>query len=233
MTKRILIIAAHPDDEILGCGGTVANLIKLGYEAYTVILGEGKTSRWNNAGIIESNNEIVSLRDEAIKANCALGIKDVFFFSFPDNRFDSVDLLDIIKEIENIKKRINPDIIFTHHYGDLNIDHQITYKAVLTSTRPMKGESVQSIYTFEIPSSTEWNSFNRETVFVPNIFYNISDTIDLKIKALSEYKSEMNLYPHPRSVQHVMEMSKVNGIRVGLDYSENFMLVRSIVDGGI
>jgi len=223
MTNRILIVAAHPDDEILGCGGTVAKLVQNGYEAYTLILGEGKTSR---EGATEQ--ELEQLNTELRKANEIIGIEEVFVRNFPDNAFDSVALLTIVKEIEAIISQIKPNIIFTHHIGDLNIDHQITHHAVLTATRPMTDQSVKEIYAFEVPSSTEWNFFTKETAFVPNVFVDITETIDLKVKAMAEYKSELREYPHPRSLQHISELAKVNGTKVGLGYSENFILIRKV-----
>ena len=224
MTKKILIVAAHPDDEVLGCFATVAKYIKQGYEAYTLILSGGKTSR----GEVEQS-EIEELRREMLESNKLIGIKEVFQADFPDNAFDSVPLLQIVKKIEEIKNKVKPEIIFTHHTGDMNIDHQLTHKAVLTATRPMAGECVKTIYSMEVPSSTEWNSFSKETIFTPNVFVEVSDTIDDKVKAMSVYKSELREYPHPRSLQFIKELAKTNGIKTGLKYSENFMLVRQIV----
>jgi LmbE family N-acetylglucosaminyl deacetylase len=198
MSKKILIIASHPDDEVLGCFGTVARLIKEGYEAYTLILGEGKTSRDEQRVIENKKDEIAELNIEIQKANDIIGIKKVFIESFPDNRFDSVDLLDIVKIISKVKEEVQPDIIFTHFGNDLNIDHRITYQAVLTATRPMEDEYVKEIYSFEILSSTEWN---YPLSFSPDTFFDISDTIDLKIKAMKEYTSELCKYPHPRSLK--------------------------------
>ena len=154
--KKILIVAAHPDDEVLGCFGTVAKLIKKGYEAYTLILSGGKTSRNNY-----SQADLDELKTETQKANAIIGIKKVFMADFPDNAFDSVPLLNIVKKIEDVKQEIRPEIIFTHHVGDMNVDHQITHKAVLTATRPMVDECVKTIYSMEIPSSTEWNSYSE------------------------------------------------------------------------
>lgn len=225
MNKTILIVAAHPDDEVLGCFGTVSKLIEKGYEAYTLILSGGKTSR----GEVE-HKELEILKDEMYKANASIGIKKVFQADFPDNSFDSVPLLSIVKEIEKIKNEIKPEIIFTHHIGDMNIDHQITHKAVLTATRPMENEPVKTIYAMEIPSSTEWNSYSKETVFIPNVFFETEDTINKKIAAMAEYKSELREYPHPRSLKHIKEQAKVNGTKTGLNYCESFMLIRSIYD---
>ena len=223
--NTILIIAAHPDDEVLGCFGTVARLIKRGYTAYTLILSGGKTSR----GEVKQS-EIEHLKEEMHQANNLIGITDVFQADFPDNAFDSVPLLSIVKKIEEIKLEIRPEIIFTHHIGDMNIDHQITHQAVLTATRPMREETVKQIFAMEVPSSTEWNMFNHNTAFIPNVFSDIENTIDLKIKAMSKYSSELREYPHPRSLQHIKELAKVNGTKVGLNYSENFILIRGIIN---
>ena len=224
MNKKFLIVAAHPDDEVLGCFATAAKLIKQGFIGYTLILSGGKTSRDN-----VDNEEIELLKIEMNKANNLIGIKQVFQADFPDNSFDAVPLLSIVKKIEEIKEFVKPDIIFTHHRGDMNIDHNLTYRAVLTATRPMKGECVKSIYSMEIPSSTEWNSYNKEDAFIPNVFVDVKDTIDIKVDAMSEYSSELREYPHPRSLKHIKELAKVNGVKVGLDFCESFVLVRNIL----
>ena len=223
MNKRILIVAAHPDDEVLGCFGTVARLINEGYEAYTLILGEGKTSREAQRNI--DNHELDILKNEIKNANDIIGIKEVFIKEFPDNRFDSVALLDIIKAIDEIKQQIQPDIIFTHYKDDLNIDHQVTYNAVITSTRPMEDESVKEIYSFEILSSTEWN---YPLTFSPDVYFDIEKTLDLKLKAMKEYKSELREFPHPRSLDGISLNSKYHGMRVGKNNVEAFKSVRII-----
>lgn len=223
--KKILIVAAHPDDEVLGCFGTVARLIKEGYEAYTLILGEGKTSRDDQRVVENKKDEIEVLNTEIQKANDTIGIKKVFVESFADNRFDSVDLLDIIKVISKVKDEVKPDIIFTHYEHDLNIDHQITYKAVITATRPMEDECVKEIYSFEILQSTEWN---YPLSFSPDTFFDTSDTIDLKIDAMKAYTSELCEYPHPRSLEGIELNAKYQGMRVGKKYVEAFKSVRVI-----
>jgi len=225
MSKKILIVASHPDDEVLGCFGTVARLIKEGYEAYTLILGEGKTSRDKQRVVKNKIDELKLLNTEIHKANKVIGIKKVFIESFPDNRFDSVDLLDIIKVISKVKEEVEPNIIFTHFENDLNIDHRITYQAVTTATRPMEDECVKEIYSFEILSSTEWN---YPLSFSPDTYYDISNTIDLKIDAMKEYKSELCEYPHPRSLEGIELNAKYQGMRVGKKYVEAFKCVRMI-----
>ena len=225
MNKRILIVAAHPDDEVLGCFGTIARLIQEGYEAYTLILGEGKTSRDNKRQRDYRKVDLTVLRTEIEDANSIIGIKKVFVESFPDNRFDSVDLLDIIKVISKVKEEVEPDIIFTHYEHDLNIDHQITYKAVITATRPMKNECVKEIYSFEILSSTEWK---YPLSFSPDTYYDIETTLDLKIKAMQQYTSELCEFPHPRSLEGISLNATYHGMRVGLKAVEAFKCIRRI-----
>ena len=226
MCKKILVVAAHPDDEILGCGGTVSDLIKKGFEAYTFILGEGVTSRDENRDLGKRKTDLENLREEILNANEIIGVKKVFTYNFPDNRFDSINFLDIVKTIEEVKNEIKPDIIFTHSKSDLNIDHQITYRAVLTATRPMKGETVKEVYSFEILSSTEWN---YPISFTPNVYFDIKDTMNLKLKAMEKYSSELREYPHPRSLKGIKLKAKQRGLEVGLEYAEAFELVRKVI----
>lgn len=224
--KKILIIAAHPDDEILGCGGTALRLAKEGNEIYTMILGEGITSRDDVRNSEIHKNELSSLRSDLESANKVIGAKDVFVETFPDNRFDSVPLLDIVKSIEKIKNKIKPDMVFTHFANDMNIDHTITNRAVLTATRPMVDETVKTIYAFEVLSSTEWNfplSFN------PDTFFDISDFIEGKKEAMSLYKNEIREFPHPRSVKGIELNSAYWGMRVGLNFAEAFVTLRNIL----
>jgi len=223
--KKVLIVAAHPDDEILGCGGTITRLVRESSEAYTLILGEGVTSRDDVRNKGKREKEVAELKRQAKEANKLLNIKEVFFFGFPDNRFDTVSLLDIVKTIEKVKNKIKPDVIFTHYERDLNIDHQITYRAVITATRPLKGESVKEIYSFEVPSSTEWY---YPLSFSPEVFFDISETVDIKLKSLEKYKTELREYPHPRSLEGIKLIARLWGMKVGLNYAEAFKVVRII-----
>lgn len=224
-SKKILVVAAHPDDEILGCGGTIVKLAKEGYIAFSLILGEGVTSRDKKRNAEKKKREIDSLKRQALKANKVLGIKRTFLFDFPDNRFDTVPFLDIVKVIEEVKNKIKPVKIFTHYANDLNIDHRITLKAVITASRPLPKESVKEILSFEILSSTEWNSPQG---FYPDTFIDISKTIDKKLKALAQYRTELKNYPHPRSLKGVKLNSKNWGMKSGLKFAEAFKTVRVI-----
>jgi len=225
-SKKILIIAAHPDDEVLGCGGTIAKYAKDNNKIYCLFLGQGKASRYKGKSSLKKEQAI--LKKEAQKASQILGISQIFFEDFPDQQYDTIPLLKIIKSIEKMKKRIKPDIIFTHHQGDLNLDHQITFKAVLTACRPLKNETVKKLYSFEIPSSTEWSVPKRKSYFVPNVFVDISDTFNKKIEALKAYKSEIREYPHPRSLKGVEVIARHWGMTVGKELVEAFELVRGI-----
>jgi LmbE family N-acetylglucosaminyl deacetylase len=216
---KLLIVAAHPDDEVLGCFGTVSKLIKKGYEAYTLILSQGKTSRG------EGDEEIAILKEEIQKANGVIGIKKIFLENFPDNSFDSVPLLTIIKKISKVIEEIKPEIIFTHYANDLNIDHRLTYQALITATRPMQGCFVKEIYSFEILSSTEWN---YPLSFSPDIYFDITDTLENKIKAMNCYKSELRDFPHPRSLKGIELNAHYWGMRVGKKAIEAFKVVRII-----
>lgn len=223
--KIVLIVAAHPDDEVLGCGASTARLVMEGFEVYTLILGEGATSRDDARNRKKRRKEISELRKQAHEANKVLGVKRIFFHDFPDNRFDAVPLLDIVKTIERIKGEIKPAIIFAHHEGDLNIDHRIAYKAVLTATRPLKEETVKEMYSFEVSSSTEWSYPNT---FSPNVFFDISETMDIKLNALKAYKSELREYPHPRSLKGIELKAELWGMATGLHYAEAFEAIRII-----
>ena len=200
-------------------------MVKEGDEAYTLILGEGKTSRDEQRSIENKKAELNVLNREIEKANSVINIKKTFIENFPDNRFDSVDLLDIVKAILKVKEEIKPDIIFTHYENDLNIDHQITYQAVVTATRPMEDESVKEIYSFEVLSSTEWN---YPLSFSPDLFFDISETIKLKKEAMKQYNSELCQFPHPRSIEGIELNAKYHGMRVGKAYVEAFKTVRVI-----
>ena len=223
----ILIVAAHPDDEVLGCGGTIVKYVDAGSRAYPLILGEGIASRHKNREMVDKKG-LSDLKAQAEEASHTMGVKKVFFSDFPDNNFDSIPILKIIKEIERIKNIIKPDIIYTHHYGDLNIDHRITYKAVLTACRPLKDETVKEIYAFEVPSSTDWSGPDKEGYFVPDRFLDVSGTIDRKIEALKRYKNEIRPYPHPRSVKGIKFLAAKRGLEAGLKFAEAFETIRKI-----
>lgn len=222
----ILIIAAHPDDEVLGCGGTISKLVSQNKQIFVAILGQGLTSRKNDPNET-SQKEISKLKSQSKNAMEFLGVSDLHMFDFPDNRFDTVPLLEIVKTIEDLVKKIQPRIIFTHHAGDLNIDHTITHRAVITATRPMNDCPVKEILAFEVPSSTEW-SFEETNQFVPNYFIDITGHLDRKTTALNYYTSEIQQFPHPRSNRYVEALAEIRGSAVGRQHCEAFSLIRKL-----
>lgn len=226
MAQRILIAVAHPDDEVLGAGGTIARHVREGDEVYCLILSEGVTSRYSRRA--EAEEKLKQLKSETAKAAKILGIKRVFFKDFPDNRFDTVPLLTIVKAVEEVKEEIKPEVIYTHHGGDLNIDHVIVHRAVLTATRPITGHSVREIYAFEVPSSTEWAFGQFQHTFRPNVFVDISATLENKVQAMALYKSEARPFPHPRSPRVIDAIARRWGSVVGCEAAEAFELIRTI-----
>ena len=220
--KKVLVVAAHPDDETLGAGGAMAKHAASGDLVSVLILGEGVASRLVEGK--EYAKEKESLRGDAKRALAKLGVKDVTFLDFPDNSFDAVPLLKIIKAVEKVVSDKKPELVYTHHRGDLNIDHRRTFEAVLTACRPV-GSTVRKIMCFEVLSSTEWNVGSS---FIPNAFVDITDLFDKKIAALREYRSEMRQYPHPRSPEGAEILAKMRGLVVGRKAAEAFEIVREI-----
>lgn len=224
---KILVVAAHPDDEVLGCGGTIKRLVNQGDEAYLLILSDGVTSRYNEI-TYEAEEAIINRFQESLESNKAIGYKETFFCKFTDNCFDKETLLKLIKEIEKYITLLEPTIIFTHHYGDLNVDHRMVFNAVQTATRPIGEFAVREIYCFETLSSTEWNFLSSDK-FVPNYFVNIETTIQDKLEGMKCYKSELREFPHPRSLESLEVNAKRWGTVAGCAYAEAFECLRKIV----
>jgi len=223
--KNVLVVAAHPDDEVLGCGGTIAKYKNI-YNFNCLFLSDGVSSR----SLDKKKNEIQIKKRKisAEKAKKILGIKKIFFGNFPDNSMDSIPFLSIVKFIEAHIKLIKHFRIYTHFGNDLNIDHKLASKAVVTATRPQKKNTVKEILFFEIPSSTEWNFRNTKGFFNPNVFENIEKTIEFKKRALTSYKQELRKYPHPRSMQAIINLSKYRGNTSASKHAEAFVLARKI-----
>lgn len=222
MNKRILVVSAHPDDELLGVGGTIAKHTKAGDEVFGCILGQGAIAR---AGA--DMHDVEKLKSDARSAGAVVGLKNIVFAGLPDNAFDSIPLLQIVREVEKVVAEVKPDIIYTHHANDLNVDHRLAFQAVLTACRPCNEHCPAEIYTFETLSSTEWQN-KAEAMFRPSVYHDISNEIDQKIAALSHYVGEMRVYPHSRSVEGVRILAQYRGLEAGLRYAEAFQLVRKI-----
>lgn len=225
--STILVVAAHPDDEVLGVGATAARRAAGGDAVHLAILGEGVTSRAPDRSGADPA-AIAALQDDARAVAGMLGAKSVAFGGLPDNRFDSLALLDIVKRVEAWVREVDPEIVYTHHPGDLNVDHRLTFQAVLTATRPVPGCRVRDVYAFEIPSSTEWAFGRLAAPFSPTVFEDVASTIDLKVACLERYRTEHRPFPHPRSGEALRASARRWGSVVGLPYVEAFELIRAV-----
>lgn len=221
MKKRVLVIAAHSDDEALGCGGTLARHAREKDDVYALFMTDGVGARGDTKGA-------KARADAAHKAAKALGIKDIMMGSFPDNAMDCVPLLEIVQFVESAIRDIKPHVIYTHHAGDLNIDHVLTSRAVLTACRPLPGSKVEAIYGFEVLSSTEWAGPAAANAFCPAHFVNIEEDYAAKVKALKAYQMEMRTFPHPRSPQVVEALAVLRGSQAGVKRAEAFTVLRTI-----
>ncbi len=234
---RILVVAAHPDDEVLGMGGTIKKFVKNDHDLKIVIMSTGifarRSKNYQNSTKYELSNdaklsmekEMNQLRNNTKKAGKILGVSNIEFVDFPDNEMDTISNLQITKKIESIIQEFNPEIVYTHTQHDINVDHRMLYTATITATRPTPKCKVKQVITFEIPSSTEWHF---PPSFSPNIFVDISKELPSKIKALSSYKNELRKFPHPRSIEAIEIIAKRWGTVCGFSAAEAFCLVRKI-----
>ncbi|MDC0186979.1 PIG-L family deacetylase [Candidatus Nitrosopelagicus sp.] len=236
---KTLVIVAHPDDEVLGMGGTIKKLTKNKNQVKIVIMATGiaarRSTNFKNSSkydVTKDDQKIIdkqisTIKSHAKKAAKILGVTDIEFLNFPDNEMDTVSNLEITKSVEKIIQKFKPEVVYTHTPFDVNIDHVCCYNAVLTATRPKKNIIVKKVISFEVPSSTEWNF---TSVFKPNIFVDISNEITNKIKALECYKTEIEKYPHPRSPKALQSIGNRWGTVSGYSVAEAFSLIRSLED---
>ena len=218
--KKILVVAAHPDDEILGCGGTISKLKNENY-IEVMFMTNGVSSRGND------KKQIQRRRKACLNLFRYLSLPAPTICNFPDNQMDKIPLLKVIKKIEKKIKTYKPDTIITHYSHCLNIDHRITFDAVTTACRPVNGLSVKKILSFEIPSSTDWALFKGKN-FQPNYFVDISKHLKNKINLIKFYKEELRNYPHSRSIAAIKALASVRGVSCGVKYAEGFYLNRFI-----
>ena len=226
---RVLIVAAHPDDEVLGCGGVAARHVAEGDAVAMFIVAEGATSRDKERDPVRRASEIEALRQAARSSAQALGVTDVRFAGLPDNRLDSIDLLDLVKIVESAVTDFDPSVVYTHHGSDLNIDHRLLHQAVCTACRPLPDSNVRAIYAFETASSTEFGTRGTGPAFEPVHFVDITDYWPAKELALHEYESEMRAYPHARSIEAVKALGKWRGASAGLQVAEAFEVIWEVV----
>ncbi|AIK96937.1 hypothetical protein ID47_09685 [Candidatus Paracaedibacter acanthamoebae] len=221
--RKILIIAAHPDDEVLGCGGTILKHKENGDNISLIWMTDGI-----NARISASSEEKLARAQGYQAALKFINPAQYKLFDFPDNQMDTVSLLSMTQSLESEIIKTAPDIIYTHCPHDLNVDHVMTYKAVITATRPGSKSFVKEIYGFEVPSSTEWNF--GAAPFKPDTFVNITDWIDQKKELLNCYKDELRSFPHARSIENIIALNQVRGATANLPYAEAFITLRRVIN---
>lgn len=220
--KSVLVVVAHADDEALGCGGTISRHVEQGDTVYLVLMADGVHSRTDASDV-----DLARRIDASTRAQTILGISSMYSLALPDNRMDSVPLLEVVQKLEPIIEERRPTVIYTHHHGDLNIDHRLTHAAVITACRPVPGSTVREIYGFEVLSSTEWAT-PQESPFLPNCFVDITQHLQTKLKALEAYAEEMREAPHSRSMEHVEVLARHRGCSIGVDAAEAFEVYRII-----
>lgn len=220
----LLVVAAHPDDEVLLCGGTMARLAREGWRVESLIVGDVSTSREAmGEAEVRAHRERVAAEMDA--ARRALGVHGIRQLRFADNRMDTVALLDLVKAIEAVVEELVPELVITHQVGDLNVDHRLVHEAVLTATRPLPGSPVRQVLAGEVLSSSEWRYPTR---FSPNVFREMGAFLEAKCAALEAYGSEIRSWPHPRSREGIVHLARTRGMACGLEAAEAFELVRLV-----
>jgi LmbE family N-acetylglucosaminyl deacetylase len=229
MADSVLVVAAHPDDEVLGCGGTIARHADAGDQVQVLIVAEGATSRQQQRNRLQAGDELSALAQAAQMAGSILGAAGVELLDFPDNRLDSLDRLDLIKRLEERIDRHQPQVVYVHHAGDVNVDHRRLHEAVVTACRPTPGHPVRRLLSFEVASSSEWQPPGSAPAFQPNWFVDISGQWRRKREALVAYASEMRPWPHARSLEALEHLARWRGAQVGVEAAEAFCLLRQLV----
>lgn len=222
---KVLVIAAHPDDEVYGMGGTMAKLAARGHEVHVLIVTDGCTAQY--AGRPDMPEIIEKKHAEALEANRLLGVKEVRFGTFPDMRLDTVPHVEVNRLIEEAVDAVQPEAVYTHFYGDVNLDHQMVYRSTLVAARPAVGQCVKELYCYSVPSSTEWSPQLARTAFLPNAMVDITGFEEKKEQALLAYRTEIREYPHPRSARYVRETDRACGLQWGMGPSEAFVILRN------
>ncbi|RPF38091.1 PIG-L deacetylase family protein [Streptomyces sp. TLI_185] len=219
--NTVLVLAAHPDDELLGVGATLARHVRSGDEAHAVVLSEGASSR-SRQGLAEQ------LAKSANRAAEVLGLSSIDGWSLPDQRLDAIPLIDVVQRVEEVVDALRPDIVYTHFPGDVNTDHGIVARAAWTACRPYVLPELRRFAVFETPSSTEWAWPVDSAAFAPCLYADVTDTLEVKLEAMACYDTELRDYPHPRSLRALQERAAYWGSRVGRLAVEPFQVLREV-----
>ncbi|MCG1008443.1 PIG-L family deacetylase [Salinicoccus sp. ID82-1] len=214
---NILVFAPHDDDEVLGAGGAIAKYADEGHDVYICGVTSGPDPE-----------EIETIRSEAKTAHEVLGVKEAFFLHLPMIGLRHMETSEINAKIHDVVMRINPEVVFLPHKGDMNFDHAETTYAAMVALRPFNVPALREILVYETLSETEWNTPTVDNLFIPNVYIDISSTIDKKLEAMECYQSQLRIYPHPRSLEAMRALSMVRGSTICVEHAESFMLIRSI-----
>ena len=220
---KVLIIAPHPDDEVLGCGGTIAKHVAFGNEVYVCVVTKG-------AEPLFSEEQVEKVRGECRKANNILGVKGIEFLDFPAAMLEEVPRYKLNDALSNIIQNIKPNEVYIPHRGDMQLDHKLIVDAAMVALRPKYEHVVNRIYSYETPSETGWDVPNEENAFIPNVYNDISRHIETKLEALECYQTQMGHYPNARSVEAEKALAMYRGSTVHTEYAEAFELIREIKD---
>ena len=218
---KILVIAPHPDDEVLGCGGIILKHVSGGDEVYLCVVTKAYPPEW-------SEDEVKERKEEVLRVNAILGIKRTHFLDFPTVKLDAISQKDLIQGINQVIDKVQPAVVYIPHRGDVNADHRIVFNATMVAIRPRPGSVIKKVLSYETLSETEWAAPFAENTFIPNYYVDISRTLKNKLKAMSAYKTELKQYPHPRSLEAITSLAKMRGASVGVEAAEAFMLIREI-----
>ena len=221
--SRVLVIAPHPDDEVLGAGGAICHHVACGDEVHVLIVTQGNLE-------VFDRESVGQVREEAQQAHAVLGVHTTHWGDFPAPGLDTVPHYRLVAFIRQVLDKVQPAIIYLPHGGDVHMDHHHVYRATLAASRPANGLSVRRLLCYETLSETEWGPPVRSDIFIPTVFVNISDYLEIKKQAMACYRSQLRNYPHPRSLESITALAQVRGSTVGLSAAEAFMLVREIVE---
>jgi len=218
---KVLVIAPHPDDEVLGCGGTIVKHVWGGAEVYLCIATKAYTPEW-------SEDEIKMRKEEVLKVNEILGIKKTYFLDFPTVKLDTIPQKELNEGFTQAVHEVQPEVVYIPHRGDVNKDHRLVFDAIMVAVRPKPGSLIRKVLSYETLSETEWSAPFLENAFIPNVYVDISETLEIKLRAMSEYSSELKEYPHARSLEAISALAKLRGSSIGVKAAEAFTLVREI-----
>jgi len=221
MAKNILVIAPHPDDEVLGCGGIIRKFANEGNQVFVLIATRGSSKLFDQT-------KVENVRKEALEAHEFLGVSNTFFLDYPAPELDTVPIADLSRDFARIISENNIEVLFLPHRGDIHNDHKAVFNAGLVAARPVGNYSVKEIYCYETLSETEWAAPFASDVFIPNFFVGIEDTFEAKKKAMQYFKSQLRDFPNPRSLEALEALAKFRGATVGYKRAEAFMIIRQI-----